>query len=261
MEPEAMLRPARKEKAAVDSPAKKGERMKTRIPLLLASAGVIALTACTTTDQYGSTDQYGTTESTGSTGQGLNRAQQGAIAGAVVGGILGATRDHDKNGQGKDAIKGAILGAAVGGVGGAILDQQQKALQQSLNNPNIKVVNHGDHLSVIMPESTLFATDSAAVSALGQNDLYTIARNLTQYPNSTIQVVGHTDSTGSAAYNQDLSERRARSVAGILTAGGVAQNRVTTNGRGASQPIASNDTAAGRAQNRRVEILIIPSSR
>ena len=189
----------------------------------------------------------------------MNRAQQGALAGAVVGGILGATRDSDKNGQGKDAIKGAILGAAVGGVGGAILDQQQKSLQQSLNNPNIRVVNNGNHLAVIMPESTLFATDSAAVGAQGQNDLYTIARNLNQYPNSTIQVVGHTDSTGSAAYNQDLSERRARSVAGILSAGGVAQNRLSTAGRGASQPVASNETVAGRAQNRRVQILITPT--
>ncbi|MFC3569432.1 OmpA family protein [Paracoccus sp. TOH] len=224
--------------------------MKTRIPLLIASAGAIALTACAPTDPYGNPTTGGTQ---------MNRAQQGAIAGAVVGGILGATRDKDKNDQGKDAIKGAIVGAAVGGVGGAILDQQQKALQQSLNNPNIRVVNHGSYLSVTMPESTLFATESAAVGAQGQNDLYIIARNLNQYPNSTIQVVGHTDSTGSAAYNQDLSERRARSVAGILTAGGVSSNRVTTTGRGSSQPAASNDSAAGRAQNRRVEILIIPT--
>ena len=222
--------------------------MKTRIPLLLASTGVIALGACATTDPYGAP-----------TGQGMNKAQQGALAGAVVGGILGATRDSDKNGQGKDAIKGAIVGAAIGGVGGAMLDQQHKALEQSLNNPNIRVVNNGKYLTVVMPESTLFATDSAAVGAQGQNDLYTIARNLNQYPNSTIQVIGHTDSTGSAAYNQDLSQRRARSVAGILTAGGVSQTRVTTSGQGASQPVASNSTLAGRAQNRRVEILIVPT--
>ncbi|UXU74956.1 MULTISPECIES: OmpA family protein [unclassified Paracoccus (in: a-proteobacteria)] len=222
--------------------------MKTRIALLAASAGVLALTACAPTDPYGTT---GSTQP--------SRAQQGAVAGAVVGGILGATRDKDKNNQGMDAIKGAIVGAAIGGAGGAILDQQQRALQQSLNNPNIRVVNNGNHLSVIMPESTLFATDSAAVGAQGQNDLYVIARNLNQYPNSTIQVIGHTDSTGSAAYNQDLSQRRARSVAGILAAGGVSQSRITTTGRGASQPIASNDTAAGRAQNRRVEILIFPT--
>ena len=92
-----------------------------------------------------------------------------------------------------------------------------------------------------------------------RDSLYTIARNLQQYPDSTIQVIGHTDSTGSAAYNQDLSERRARSVAGILSAGGVSQNRLSTAGRGASQPVASNETVAGRAQNRRVQILITPT--
>ena len=226
--------------------------MKTRIPLLLASVGVIAVSACATTDPYGNPTGTGT-------GTGLSRTQTGALAGAAIGGILGATRDSDKNDQGRDAARGALIGAALGGGIGAILDRQQKSLQQSLNNPNIQVVNHGSYLSVTMPESTLFATDSAAVGAQGQNDLYTIARNLNQYPNSTIQVVGHTDSTGSAAYNQDLSERRARSVAGILTAGGVSQGRVATTGRGASQPITSNDTAAGRAQNRRVEILIFPS--
>ena len=119
---------------------------------------------------------------------------------------------------------------------------------------------HAPSLFLILgATSTLFATDSAAVGAQGQNDLYTIARNLQQYPDSTIQVVGHTDSTGSAAYNQDLSERRARSVAGILSAGGVAQNRLSTAGRGASQPVASNETVAGRAQNRRVQILITPT--
>lgn len=233
----------------MDGPLVKGkEKMKTRIPLLLASVGAIAVSACAPTDPYGNT-----------TGTGLSKAQTGALAGAAIGGVLGATRDSDKNDQGRDAARGAILGAAIGGIGGAILDRQQKSLQQSLNNPNISVVNHGSYLSVTMPESTLFATDSAAVGAQGQNDLYTIARNLQQYPDSNIQVIGHTDSTGSAAYNQDLSERRARSVAGILTAGGVATSRVTTIGRGASQPVASNDTVEGRAQNRRVQIIIIPT--
>ena len=222
--------------------------MKTRIPLLLASVGAIAVSACAPTDPYGNPN-----------GTGLSKAQTGALAGAAIGGVLGATRDSDKNDQGRDAARGAIVGAALGGIGGAILDRQQKSLQQSLNNPNIQVVNHGSYLSVTMPESTLFAVDSTAVGAQGQNDLYTIARNLQQYPDSNIQVIGHTDSTGSAAYNQDLSERRARSVAGILTAGGVASSRVTTAGRGASQPVASNDTVAGRAQIRRVQILIIPT--
>ena len=116
-----------------------------------------------------------------------------------------------------------------------------------------------DSLQVILPEGILFATDSAAVSGPAQNDLYAVARNLNQYPNSRVEVVGHTDSTGAAAYNQDLSQRRAQSVAGILTAAGVNGNRIVATGRGASQPIASNDTVQGRAQNRRVEILIRPT--
>ena len=217
--------------------------MKTRISLLLAASGVLALGACATT-----TDPYGN-PTTG----GMSKAQQGAIAGAVVGGLVGAGESRE------NAIKGAVIGATAGAVGGSILDQQQKALQQSLNNPNIRIVNNGSYLTVVMPETTLFATDSAAVGAQGQNDLYTIAQNLNQYPNSRVQVIGHTDSTGSAAYNQDLSERRARSVSGILSAGGVSGSRLTTTGRGASAPVTSNDTASGRAQNRRVEILIIPN--
>ncbi len=212
--------------------------MKTRISLLIASTGLIALGACT--------DQYGQTTAP-------SRTQQGALAGAVVGGLIGAGESK------QDAVKGAILGAGVGALGGHMLDQQERTLRQQLNNPNIQVVNNGKFLTVRMPESTLFGFDSAAVGAQGQNDLYTIARNLNQYPNSTIQVVGHTDSTGSAAYNQDLSQRRARSVAGILTAAGVNQSRVTTAGRGSSQPVASNDSDAGRAQNRRVEILVYPT--
>lgn len=216
--------------------------MNTRFTLLLATTGVLALGACATT-----TDPYG--NPTGN----MSKTQQGALAGAVVGGLIGAGESSE------NAIKGAVIGATAGAVGGSILDQQQKALQQSLNNPNIRIVNNGSYLTVVMPESTLFATDSSAVGAQGQNDLYTIARNLNQYPNSRIQVVGHTDSTGSAAYNQDLSERRARSVSGLLSAGGVSTSRIATSGRGASAPVASNDTAAGRAQNRRVEIMIVPT--
>lgn len=212
--------------------------MNTRISLLIASAALIGLGACT--------DQYGQTTAP-------SRTQQGALAGAVVGGLIGAGESSQR------AAQGAILGAGVGALGGAMLDRQEQALNQQLNNPNIQVVNNGQYLTVRMPESTLFAFDSAAVGAQGQNDLYTIARNLNQYPNSTIQVIGHTDSTGTQAYNMDLSQRRARSVAGILAAGGVSQSRITTAGQGSAQPVASNNTEAGRAQNRRVEILIHPT--
>ena len=222
--------------------------MMNRLTAVAATAGILALGACTA--------PYGTT----TTGAPMSKAQQGALAGAAAGAIYGATRDKDANNKGADIIKGAIAGAAAGAVAGSIMDAQAAALQQSVTNPNVRIVNHGSYLQVIMPEGVLFATDSAAVSGPAQNDLYAVARNLNQYPNTRVEVIGHTDSTGSAAYNQDLSQRRAQSVAGILSAAGVNANRVVAVGRGASQPVASNATAEGRAQNRRVEIIIRPIS-
>lgn len=225
--------------------------MHKRLSALAASAGLIGLVACAPADPYGTTG-------TG-TGTQMSRTQQGAVAGAVLGGLYGATRDSDRNNQGRDAARGAIVGAAAGAIVGNILDRQAQALQQSISNPNIRIVNNGSYLTVVMPESILFATDSTAVSGVAQNDLYAVAQNLNQYPNSTVEVIGHTDNTGSAAYNIDLSQRRAQSVARILVAAGVNGNRIATVGRGYEQPVASNASEAGRAQNRRVEIIIRPT--
>lgn len=216
--------------------------MSLRMTTILATSGLVVLGACA---------QTGTT--------GLSRTQQGALAGAATGAILGATRDDDKNNQGKDAIKGAIVGAAAGAVAGNILDRQAAALDQAISNPNVQIVNHGSYLQVVMPSGILFATESAAVSGAAQNDLYAVARNLNEYPNSRIEVIGHTDNTGTASYNQDLSQRRAQSVANILAASGVSSGRLVAVGRGEDQPTASNATEQGRAQNRRVEILIRPT--
>ncbi len=224
--------------------------MSLRLTTLLAAGGLIALGACAPTDP----------SMTGGTGTGMSRTQQGALAGAAIGALAGVSRDKDSNNEGRDAARGAILGAAAGAIAGNIMDRQAQSLKQSFSNPNIQVVNHGSYLQVIMPEGILFATDSSAVSGAAQNDLYALARNLNQYPNSRVEVVGHTDSTGAAAYNQDLSQRRAQSVAGILAAAGVSGSRLSATGRGESQPVASNDTAQGKAQNRRVEVLIRPTN-
>lgn len=225
--------------------------MSFRVPTILAASGLMVLGACTDPSMNGGA---------GGTGTGMSRTQQGALAGAALGALYGVGRDSDSNNEGRDAARGAILGAAAGAVAGNILDRQASALKQSVSNPNIQIVNHGSYLQVILPEGILFATDSAAVSGVAQNDLYAVARNLNQYPNSRVEVVGHTDNTGSAAHNQDLSQRRAQSVASILVAAGVQSGRVAATGRGFNQPIASNDTASGRAQNRRVEILIRPTN-
>lgn len=196
----------------------------------------------------------------GSTGTTLSQTQQGALIGAAAGGLYGATRDSDKNNQGKDFLKGAVLGAAAGAVVGNIIEAQEKQLRQVMTSPGVQIINHGDYLQVIMPSGLLFASDSAAISGQAQNDLYGLAQSLNQYPNSRVEIYGHTDSTASDAHNMDLSQRRAQSVGGILTAAGVSSSRLVMVGRGESQPVASNDSEAGRAQNRRVEILIRPTN-
>lgn len=217
--------------------------MTPRLSLVLASASLVVLGACT--------DQYGTQ-------QPMNRAQQGALIGGAVGAAYGLQRDSDSSNKGRDVVRSGVAGALVGGLAGKMMDAQAQALQQSVTTPGVTVTNTGQAINVNLPEGILFATDSAAVSGPAQNDLYAIARNLQSYPNTRVDVIGHTDSTGSDAYNMDLSQRRASAVAGVLRAGGVASSRIATAGRGKTMPIASNDTAAGRAQNRRVEIIIRP---
>lgn len=180
-----------------------------------------------------------------------------AITGAVLGGIAGAKlgSNDDRLARG---VLGAAAGAALGGMIGQSMDAQAAELRQQMS-ANSTVVNTGNSLVVTMPQDILFATDSATLRPDLQGDIRAVAANLVRYPNSRVQVVGHTDNTGSAAYNQDLSERRAQSVAYVLMSGGVAGNRVAVYGRGEDQPIASNLTTAGQAQNRRVEITIIPN--
>jgi outer membrane protein OmpA-like peptidoglycan-associated protein len=212
--------------------------------LLAASAAALALAACTPIQ----TD----------TGNPRQRTTEGAIIGGLAGAALGArtaTNNRDRRNQ---AIVGAALGAGAGGLIGDRLDRQAAALQASVSG-NTQVINTGNEIRVQMPNDILFAVDSASLRPDLRADLRAVARNLLEYPQSTIVVTGHTDNTGSAAYNQSLSERRANAVAAELIGNGVPANRIQAVGRGLSQPIASNATAQGRAQNRRVDITIRPN--
>ncbi len=186
------------------------------------------------------------------------RAQNGAVAGALIGGILGA--GSVKNDKGRAALLGAALGAAAGGAIGSNLDAQAADLRNRLGNPDVTVTNMGKYLRVNLPDDLLFATGSAAVQPSLQGEVRSIAANLVSYPSSTIQVIGHTDNVGAAAYNADLSVRRAVSVRDILVGAGVPAGRVSAFGQGETQPVASNLTVAGRAANRRVEIIITPNN-
>lgn len=187
-----------------------------------------------------------------------NRTRDGAVIGGMLGAFLGATADNEN--RGRNAVLGAAAGAALGGAIGYSLDQQAADLRASMANEDIMIRNNGDHLVVTMPEGILFATDSASIRAGLQADLRSLARNLQQYPASTVDVIGHTDNTGSAEYNQDLSARRASAVSGVLLEEGVDPGRVRSFGRGENEPVATNLTPEGRQQNRRVEIIIRPTN-
>lgn len=208
-----------------------------RTPLLITAASVTLLAGCDTVGP---------------------KTQSGALTGAAVGALAGVAVGDDAESRRRGAAIGAAAGAAVGGAIGANLDKQARELDSNLDG-RIKVVNAGDRLIVTMPQDILFATDSTALSSTLRGDLNTLASSLNQYPNTTVQVIGHTDNTGAASYNQDLSERRALAVRSVLVNGGVSSGRIQAVGRGESQPIASNQTASGRAANRRVEIIIIPN--
>ena len=184
-------------------------------------------------------------------------------AGTIMGGLIGAIAGMEMSSKGdrkKGAIVGAIVGAAAGNAIGQTLDEQAADLRRDLNNNQVNVTNTGSELIVTMPQDILFALDSAAVRSDLRRDLGVVAGNLQAYPNSTISIEGHTDNTGTANYNRILSQRRANAVADILVNNGVPPARLRTVGRGEDEPVASNLSATGRAQNRRVEIVIRPNA-
>lgn len=215
----------------------------SKISLAVAMSGVLALAAC---DDMNNPDNPNRNTQTG--------AAVGAGLGALVGVASGSNRDERRRG----AVIGALVGGGIGGLAGANLDRQEAELRQQMGS-NAQIVNTGSQLIVTLPQDILFAVDSATLSGGLRSDLTALASSLNRYPDTTVNVIGHTDSTGAAAYNQDLSTRRAQSVASVLTQVGVAPFRVRAIGRGESSPIASNLTPEGRAQNRRVEITITPN--
>ncbi|WP_372610532.1 OmpA family protein [Aquicoccus sp.] len=214
-----------------------------KIILALSGAALATTTACTDPSYVGTDDPNRNTK-------------QGALMGAGLGAALGAIVAGDGN-RGRGAMTGAVAGAAAGVVGGSILDRQERDLRNATGD-DVEINNTGDQLVVTLPQDILFATDSATLRSDLVRDLRAVAENLNAYPDSTVQVLGHTDSEGDAEYNQNLSTRRAQSVASVLIDQGVSSGRIQSVGRGEDQPVASNLTPEGRQQNRRVEIVILP---
>ena len=180
--------------------------------------------------------------------------------GAIIGGLTGAAAGQIIGGDTRATVIGGAVGAAVGGAIGAQMAAQERELRSSLAGTGADITNTGSQLRVILPESVTFRTASSVVDPGFRPALRAVSDSLRQHPASTVRVVGHTDNVGSAAYNNQLSQERAMAVARELIAAGTAASRITVSGRGFYEPIASNATAAGRAQNRRVEIVITPTN-
>ncbi|MDR6127672.1 outer membrane protein OmpA-like peptidoglycan-associated protein [Sphingomonas sp. SORGH_AS802] len=215
--------------------------MKT--PILLASlAALVATSACTTDPETG--QQRISKTAIGGIG--------GALGGYLLGDIVGGRRDRTEK------IVGAGLGGLAGAGIGAYMDRQERQLRERTAGTDVQVIRRGDDLVLNIPSGITFAYDSSAVQPQFQRTLDQVAQTLAEYKETYIDVYGHTDATGSDAYNQALSERRAIAVADYLAGRGVQAARIATRGYGKTQPIASNDTDAGRAANRRVEIKIVP---
>lgn len=183
---------------------------------------------------------------------------RGALIGAGVGALAGAVLSDNNRGRG--AAIGAIVGGGAGALAGYNLDQQEADLRRQIGNQNVLIRNTGDRLIVTLPQDILFEVNSFDVRPDLQADLRALASNLLEYPESTVQINGHTDSDGDAEFNIGLSENRANAVADVLLNAGVPFGRIVTVGRGENSPIASNLTPEGKRQNRRVEIVIFPPS-
>ena len=190
--------------------------------------------------------------------QNANNTQKGAAigtaSGAVIGGILG-----NNIGKGKNAALGAVLGGIVGGVAGGVIgnkmDKQAKDIKEAL--PGAQVERVGEGIKITLSENMVnFAFNSAELTSSAKTNLDKLATVLINNPDTNINIYGHTDNKGTAQVNQKISENRANSVKNYLISKGIASSRMITMGRGFSEPIASNDTDAGRAKNRRVEFAI-----
>jgi outer membrane protein OmpA-like peptidoglycan-associated protein len=182
------------------------------------------------------------------------KTKRGAAIGAVIGGVAGAIIGNQSGSNRTGAVIGAAAGAAVGGVVGRRMDKQEAELRQ-IEGVEVTRPSEGE-ISVRLTNDILFDTDSAALRGASRTTLNELAENFRQYPDNRIVVEGHTDSTGSDAHNQLLSENRAASVADYLIDSGVASSKIIVYGFGESRPKSSNDSAEGRQMNRRVEIHI-----
>jgi outer membrane protein OmpA-like peptidoglycan-associated protein len=213
----------------------------------LSLACFLLVTSCATYDPY-----------TGE--QEVSNAGKGAGIGAGVAAVIAyiANKDKDPGKRNERILKAAAGGAAVGGGIGYYMDVQEAKLRKQLRGSGVSVVRDGDNINLVMPGNITFATGNADIAPNFLSVLNSVTLVLKEFDKTLVVVSGHTDSTGSNALNQKLSEKRAQSVANNLSKNGVLSDRLEVIGFGETQPIASNNTEKGKMQNRRVEISLLP---
>ena len=216
---------------------------KSIITIALLLSGTVALSGCTTNPYTGESQA-------GNAGIG---AGLGAVLGAGVGVLSSSKKD-----RGKGALIGAAAGAALGGGAGYYMDVQEAKLRDKMKGTGVSVTRNGDNIILNMPSNVTFDSSSSSLKPAGANTLTGVAMVLKEYPKTAVNIIGYTDSTGTRALNMKLSQQRADSVGSSLITQGVAANRIRTAGMGPDNPIASNSTEDGKAQNRRVEITLSP---
>lgn len=194
-------------------------------------------------------------------GCGANNTLKGTGIGAGVGSAIGAGIGKTAGNTGLGAIIGAAVGGAAGGVIGHKMDKQKKEIEQQIPEAKVETVNNGEAIRVTFDSGILFGFDSSTLSTNARNALTRFAQNIHANPDTDIKIIGHTDSKGRHEYNMALSERRAQSVVNYLRSQGIPGARMISLGMGPDQPVADNSTEAGRAQNRRVEVFILPNAK
>ncbi|MGT8857949.1 OmpA family lipoprotein [Enterobacter sp. 186315] len=218
--------------------------MKKRVLVIAAIvSGTLAISGCTTNPYTGERE--------------AGKSGIGAGIGSLVGAGIGALSSSKKD-RGKGALIGAAAGAALGGGAGYYMDVQESKLREKMQGTGVSVTRNGDNIILNMPNNVTFDSSSATLKPAGANTLTGVAMVLKEYPKTAVNVFGFTDNTGSLDLNNRLSQQRADAVSSELITQGVAANRINSKGMGPSNPIASNSTAEGKAQNRRVEITLSP---
>jgi len=216
-----------------------------KVLTLAAATALVGLAGCQTVNPYTGESQ-------------TSKATQGAAIGAAAGAVAGLLTGDDSKERRERALIGAGVGALAGGSVGYYMDVQEAKLRQQLQGTGVSVTRIGDNITLNMPGNVTFRTDSADLNSSFFSVLDSVGLVLKEYEKTIVEVAGHTDSTGTAEYNQALSQRRAQTVATYLAGKGVLEQRLITVGGGEGHPVASNETPDGRQLNRRVELTLAP---